>query len=144
MSVWSPITELLGAQGVMTAWGDFPAQFLTAVDGLAAAIPCDRGHPCQRRIVEHAPGDVVGVCDAEDGFCEKRQVSQKERVVYQLNEWRLFTAILEAASGKPAALEIIADRPRVLRIGGIPTTGDFQQLIQTNNLRLALPGAAFL
>lgn len=115
-----------GAQGVIAAWGDFPAQFLTVVDGLAAVIPCDHGRPCQRRIVQHAPNDVVGVCDNEDGFCETRQVSRKERLVYRLDEERLFAAILKASGGKPVAREVIADRPRVLRIGGIPTTGDSQ------------------
>lgn len=126
MLVWSLITEMQGSQGVMAAWGDFPAQFLKVVDGLAAVIPCDRDHPCQRWIVEHAPDDVVGLCDTEDGFCEKRQVSRKERLVYRLDEGRLFAAILKAAGGKPVAPEVIADRPRVLRIGGIPTTGDSQ------------------
>lgn len=120
------MTELLGTQGVMAAWGDFPARLLTAVDGLAAAIPCDHGHPCQLRIVEHAPGDVVGICENEDGFCKKRQVSQKERVVYRLDEGKLFAVILQAAEGMPVTPEAVANRPRVLRIGGIPTTGDSQ------------------
>ena len=118
--------ELRGAQGVMASWGAFPAQLLTIVDGLADVVPCDLGHPCQRRIVEHAPNDVVGICDTEDGFCRKRQVSRKERVVYRLDEGKLFAAILQAAGGKPATPEVIADRPRVLRIGGIATIGDSQ------------------
>lgn len=124
MSVWSPITELLGAQGVMAAWGDFPAQFLTAVDGLAAAIPCDRGHPCQMHIVEHGPDDFVGVCSNEDGLCGKRQVRNKERVVFRLDEKKLFEEILQSFGGKSVIPEEISVRPRVSRIGGIPTTGD--------------------
>lgn len=124
MSVWSPITELLGAQGVKAAWGDFPAQFLTVVDRLAAAIPCDRGHPCQMRIAEHGPDDFVGICSNEDGFCGKRQVRKNERIVYRLDEGKLFDALLKSIGGMPVMLEEIIPRPRVLRIGGIPTTGD--------------------
>jgi hypothetical protein len=125
-SAWSKLSTLRGALGVKAAWGDFPAQFLAPVEALAAAIPCDHGHVCQLGIVEHAPDDVVGVCSNEDGLCEKRQVARKERVVFRLYEQRLFDAIISAVGGKIAPLEEIAARPRVLRIGGIPTTGDAQ------------------
>jgi hypothetical protein len=126
MSVWALITDLSGAQGVMAAWGEFPTQFLSPVDGLAEAIPCDRSHPCQMRIVEHDTDDVVGVCSTEDGLCEHRQVSRRERVVFRIDEQKLFDAIIHAVGGKIAPLEEIGTRPRVLRIGSIPTTGDAQ------------------
>lgn len=128
-SVWSRLTTLPSGLGVTAAWGNFPPQLLTPIDGLAAAIPCDRGHACQLRIVEHGPDDVVGVCSSEDGPCEKRQVLKNERVVFCLDERKLIDAIIHAVGGKSAPPEEIAARPRVLRIGGIPTTGDAQLAI---------------
>lgn len=121
-SIWSKLTAT--STGVLAAWGNFPAQFLTPVESLAAAVPCDRGHACQLRIVEHGPDDVVGVCTNEDGLCHKRQVTKQERVVYRLDEVRLFEAIIHAVDGTRAPPEEIAARPRVVRIAGIPTTGD--------------------
>jgi hypothetical protein len=125
-SVWSKLTDLPAARGVMAAWGDFPAQFLSPADGLANAIPCDRGEVCQLRIVEHGPDDSIGVCSDEDGLCGKRQVLKRERVVLRLDRGKLFDAITRAVGGTRAPPEEIGARPRVLRLGGIPTTGDKQ------------------
>jgi hypothetical protein len=125
-SVWSKITTLPGALGVKAAWGNFPTQFLVPIERLAAAIPCDRGQICQLRIVEYGPDDVVGICTDEDGLCGKRQVLKKERVNFRLDKGKLAGAIINCVGGKLAPLEELSSRPRLFRIGGIPTIGDAQ------------------
>ncbi len=89
----------------------------------ASALPCEAGHACQRKIIEHGPGDLVGVCAQDPAHCDPRPVTKVERAVYRLNHGRLFDRIAGQLNNKVDAKRI-GEGPDFWSLGGIPTVGD--------------------
>jgi hypothetical protein len=108
---------------VRAAWGDFPEELLLPALESAFVLPCENGHACQRVVVEHGPGDAVGICQQMPPHCEARPVRKDERAVYRLDEKKLFGRIqkLVGITGTPEQMPAEA---WFWRIGSIPVNGD--------------------
>ncbi len=92
-SPWRKLAELPGARGVKAEWGNFPADLLTLTQQTAAAVPCRGSGVCYRHVVEHTPGDLVGVCTSYPTQCDKRPLSKIEVAIHRLDQSRLFDMI---------------------------------------------------
>lgn len=122
-SAWSKLTELPRQHGVRAAWGTFPEELLLLTANCASALPCEAGHACQRKIIEHGAGDLVGICAQDPAHCDPRPVTKVERAVYRLNHWRLFDRIAGQLNNKGDAKRI-GEGPEFWSLSGIPTVGD--------------------
>ncbi len=122
-SLWAKLTELPGLMAVRAAWGGFPEELLRPALESAAVLPCENGHACQRVVIEHGPGDAVGICMQQPPHCEARPVRKDERAIYLLDEKKLFSRIqkLVGMTGTP---EQMPGEAWLWRLGSLPVNGD--------------------
>lgn len=122
-SPWARLTELPGLMAVRAAWGNFPEELLRPASESAPVLPCEKGHACQRVVIEHGPGDAVGICMQTPPHCDARPVKKDERAVYRLDEKKLFSRIhqLLGMTGTP---EKLPGEAWHWRLGSIPAAGD--------------------
>jgi hypothetical protein len=108
---------------VRAAWGGFPEELLRPALESAAVLPCENGHACQRVVIEHGPGDAVGICMQQPPHCEARPVRKDERAIYLLDEKKLFSRIqkLVGMTGTP---EQMPGEAWLWRLGSLPVNGD--------------------
>ena len=120
---WAKLTELPGLMAVRAAWGGFPEELLRPASESAAVLPCEHGHACQRVVIEHGPGDAVGICMQQPPHCEARPVRKDERAVYVLDEKKLFSRIGKLL-GMTVTPEQMPGEAWLWRLGSIPVNGD--------------------
>lgn len=82
-------------------------RYLAPVSTLAAEAFCERARqtPCRYRIVEHADGSLVGVCD--EGRCATRTFERAELIRYEVQHGRLLADLcrLLGIDPRPAPLD---------------------------------------
>lgn len=123
-SNWAKLAELPGRRGVRAAWGSFPVELLMPAEGFGSpTLPCDSGHACYRVIVEHGPGDAVGICMQLPPHCEARAVRKDERVVYRFDERKLFSKIISLL-GINGAPEQLSPDDDLWKLGALPPRDD--------------------
>jgi hypothetical protein len=108
---------------VRTAWGDFPEELLRPASESAAVLPCENGHACYRVVVEHGPGEAVGICRQMPPHCEARPVKKEESAVYRLDEKKLFSRIQQLL-GMTGTPEQMPGEAWHWRLGSVPAAGD--------------------
>lgn len=119
---WRRITDLPNGIGVITEWRDFPSTLLQVMQEPASAIPCDRHAGCYMNVVEHAPGDIIGVCTSDAQRCAKRVLKKQEVAAYRLNHSKLFS-YLASAIGFVASTQQIGEVGKLWRLGQITPQG---------------------
>lgn len=122
-SPWAKLTELPGRVAVRAAWGGFPSELLRPAPESAAVIPCENGHACQRVVIEHGPGDAVGICMQHPPHCEARTILKEERAVYRLDENKLFGRI-RGCLGLAGVTDPMPEEAWFWRLGSFPASGD--------------------
>jgi hypothetical protein len=126
--LWDYLERLPGKSGArfdwdlaLTEWPGyavFARNFLQLTRGTATAVDCPTpcGLGCPRRIIRHAPEDIVALCD-------ERRAPKLAVPAPQLAIYRLHSAAIGKAFAQALAIEL-----RLSRMDGIPHTqllGDF-------------------
>ena len=93
---WRKLTELSGGKGVKAEWQDFPEELLAITNEQASSIPCNGRAGCYMNIVQHGPGDIVGVCTSDTKQCDRRTLNKSELALYRIDHKKLATKISEA------------------------------------------------
>jgi hypothetical protein len=117
---WQALEAIPGTSAVAADWqpltGEFfPAfksAFLQADRESAAVFPCRRECGCRHRVVTHASGRMVAVCDCDPWNCEDIPLTPDDVVVWQLNRQKLGRAIARAfgCDAKDADLRVPGTR----------------------------------
>ncbi|GFZ87805.1 hypothetical protein RLOatenuis_7840 [Rickettsiales bacterium] len=92
---WRKLTKLSGGKGVKAEWQDFPEEFLAITNEQASAIPCNSRTGCYMNVVQHGPGDIVGICTSDTKQCDRRTLKKSELALYRIDHKKLATKIAE-------------------------------------------------
>jgi len=91
---------------------------LVPTDRLAHTVPGDRPHLPEMRVVEHADGRLVAICD--DGISERRVLARDEVVHHRVDEQHL-RSVLQPALGLDLIADTPAPLPGTMLVGNIST-----------------------
>jgi hypothetical protein len=120
VKLWQSLEAIPVAAAVAAEWQrwtgkDFPAfksAFLQAGDKPAASFPCPRDCGCQHRVVHHASGRIVAVCECDPGNCDDIALTHDDVVMWQINRAKFGRAVAKAfdCDAKDAELRIPGTR----------------------------------
>lgn len=118
--LWQAIESVPGSAAVLPEWrdrlGDDLARvqsLLVPTDEFAATLRLPAAPYAEYRVVQHGPGDIVGVCDGDGSTVT---LAKTDVLIYRLNQRRVLE---EAASalGFDGTLEGVDGTPFTFRIG---------------------------
>lgn len=99
---WHSLESVPGLAGVTSEWKsllgpefDQVKSFLRPNGKLAEAIPCPSKRPCDccHAVIEHAPDDIVAVCQCDPRRCDTMHLSKSDIVIYEVNVFALAEVI---------------------------------------------------
>ena len=127
LRIWERIEQLAITAGVEVQWkeslsDDFDAvrQHLRPEQKLATSYPCPgpSHDDCPRRVVTHAPGDIVAVCGNASPQCEPLKLQRRDLVIHRLDMAAWLGAITKALREANGLDPLELDAPAgVLAIG---------------------------
>jgi hypothetical protein len=104
VKLWQSLEAIPVAAAVAAEWQSwtgelFPAfktAFLQACGEPAASFPCPRECGCQHRVVPHASGQIVAVCECDPWNCDNIALTRDDVVMWQINRSKFGRAVAKA------------------------------------------------
>ena len=121
---WSHVDEVRNLRGGADTWraklgthfDTFSGAFLCRLAEPATSVFCAEGCGCCHRVIRHADGEMVAVCQCdEDPGCEDIFVTEEDLAIYELDLRRLAKALRSAFGLHPR--EAPLDIPFTLQFG---------------------------
>ncbi len=122
---WRSLESVIGLAEVTRAWEKLlgpeyepMAGFLRPSGALAQSVPCPAEHDCgcAHYVVEHSPDHAVAVCQCEPQRCDTFPVAKSDRVIFEVNQSLLGTALASALGIEPE-FEKLRDSYMTFRLG---------------------------
>ena len=109
--LWSALESVPAQSNILAAWqrllgSDFhiACSFFRPTDRRASRFPCPYhgGDGCPRRVVDYGDGEIIAVCNDEDGECDDITLSPEDIISHELDRRKMVEVVAKVLEIKPA------------------------------------------